>query len=535
MNPHPLDFLQRQKALTRVASWLALEAGLCLAAYAFIPSESQGGGVFGLSLARLALLTAMGLLFLTTAGLAWGFNRRPAWAESMAGRLTAGLHKGALWWLAIIACAGAAGVATFLLFELIISSDRYLSGILLRLAPLLVSFGLAGLHGLWLVHQLSPTDSRPAQPALAIRVAAYIWLAGFLTWFLATTPFLNEVRLFRVFVLLVATLFASLVYHLLGKLIPRKGAPTFFFLLSFLAVVLCVVLGENLETIPQWLGLLALMSSISLATLLAAIWVLRGKNPPDLEVRWAKRELRLNRTALLALLAGWAALLVLLGSVSVVVPTHEEEGWELVSHEIELDSEENVPTYTAMGLLFLCGATLWVTGLSARKGGWRAAIPWLFLGVFFIALGLDEGLGFHEHLSGGIESVYHGRGALGYSWVLAGMALVIAVGLLYARFFFRLPRRTQWLFLAAAAAFLGGALGVEMMGAWQLAHTKQYDANYLMLTVLEETMELAGTLIFLYACLDYLRRHAGLPVRLAGLTIDKVEPGAPEPASQPAN
>ena len=100
-------------------------------------------------------------------------------------------------------------------------------------------------------------------------------------------------------------------------------------------------------------------------------------------------------------------------------------------------------------------------------------------------------------------------GALYFTWVIPGMIFVAAVAIGFLSFLIQLPARTRNLFLAAGTVFVGGAIGVEMLSAIEAdAHT-QYSLSYALIITLEETMEMLGIVLFIYALSDYISRHIG--------------------------
>ncbi len=81
------------------------------------------------------------------------------------------------------------------------------------------------------------------------------------------------------------------------------------------------------------------------------------------------------------------------------------------------------------------------------------------------------------------------------------MAILAVLAVIYFKFWWRLPSRTRTLFLVSAAIYVGGAIGVEMLGGWYFA---QYfiDYTYSMLVLVEETMEIIGSSLFIYTLCD---------------------------------
>jgi hypothetical protein len=95
-------------------------------------------------------------------------------------------------------------------------------------------------------------------------------------------------------------------------------------------------------------------------------------------------------------------------------------------------------------------------------------------------------------------------GYLFYPWVLAGSAFALIIALSYLRFLFRLPSKTRWGFLLSGLIYVGGAVGLELVGA---NYDDQYGREhfvYAMLVALEESMELFGVLLFLSSLHGYM-------------------------------
>ncbi len=117
-----------------------------------------------------------------------------------------------------------------------------------------------------------------------------------------------------------------------------------------------------------------------------------------------------------------------------------------------------------------------------------------------------------------------GGGVLEYAWVIPGLVGVIVLGLVYARFLSKLPRRTWRLLACAAALFLAGALGVELLGGWWASANGKGNVVYVVLTSIEELLELSGLAVLVYGLLSHIRRH------MPDLTVQAAPQAAHEPA-----
>jgi hypothetical protein len=163
---------------------------------------------------------------------------------------------------------------------------------------------------------------------------------------------------------------------------------------------------------------------------------------------------------------------------------------------LSVDREQSIPAWLSSSMLLLSGVLL--ASLSTRAVSGRAW-QWRVLAVIFLLLSLDEAVGFHERAIGPVRSALDTEGFLYYAWVIPGAVLVIAVALVYARFVLALPHTVRWLVILAAALFVGGALGSEAFAAYQAAEAGQATLAYVVVSTIEELLEMLGIAVFLYA------------------------------------
>jgi hypothetical protein len=171
-----------------------------------------------------------------------------------------------------------------------------------------------------------------------------------------------------------------------------------------------------------------------------------------------------------------------------------------------LDDEANVPTWYSSMTLLLAAALLLAIAVTVRGRAdtwWRY---WAGLAAVFVALSLDEVAQVHELLIEPLRGRVGSSGWLYYPWVLAGGLFALVVALAFARFLFALPPRTRALFVIAGAVYLSGTLGVETLTAHLDFEYGPADVAYVAAVTVEETLEMAGIVVFLYALLDHLHR-----------------------------
>jgi hypothetical protein len=172
--------------------------------------------------------------------------------------------------------------------------------------------------------------------------------------------------------------------------------------------------------------------------------------------------------------------------------------------------EANLPTWYSSVSLLLCALLAATIAISKKQAGDPFTPHWWGLAGVFLFLSLDESATIHELLTPALRDAFNTSGFLYFAWVIAGIAFAAAFGAIYIRFLIHLPAGTRWLFLISAAVFLGGAIGVESFNAYLYEGYKAGNVPvdvYNKLTDLEELLEMAGILIFIYALLAYARQY----------------------------
>lgn len=172
-----------------------------------------------------------------------------------------------------------------------------------------------------------------------------------------------------------------------------------------------------------------------------------------------------------------------------------------------VDEEGNIPAWYSASLLLLCSLLLATIAAAERQLRAPHPVGWLILSLIFLFLSLDESAQLHELSIQPLQDLLNPTGFLYYPWVVPA-AICIAVFLLgYRGFLARLPARTRWLFVAAGAVFVTGALGVEALSGKQALLHGQKNLTYHLIITVEELLEMAGVVLFIYALLDYISRQ----------------------------
>jgi len=185
--------------------------------------------------------------------------------------------------------------------------------------------------------------------------------------------------------------------------------------------------------------------------------------------------------------------LVLLAAHTVLMIYHyrvEELSWLLLQF-FDVDEENNLPTWFSGSLLLTTSAFLWLCARKKRADAAPWFRQWYALAVGFLLMSIDEVAGLHETINSMIEP----------TWAIAGGILALVIGLAFVPFLLHLPRRVALLFVLAGAAYIGGAIGMEFVGDPMLANTLEYNLT----TLVEESLEMLGVILFLHTLLRYMR------------------------------
>ncbi len=172
---------------------------------------------------------------------------------------------------------------------------------------------------------------------------------------------------------------------------------------------------------------------------------------------------------------------------------------------LSLDGESNLPSLFSVALLW-CSAVLTACIAWAGKDGLIRRVFWIGLSLAFVLVGLDEGTMIHERVPGYVQQFTEISGLFYSSWVALYALFLVLFLATYGWFFFALPRDTRKHLVLAILLYLGGAIGVEMVGwVWVVDHGKE--SVYHLLVLVEEILEMAGSIAFIYTFSSYIDRH----------------------------
>jgi hypothetical protein len=256
---------------------------------------------------------------------------------------------------------------------------------------------------------------------------------------------------------------------------------------------------------------------------------------PDAQHEAEPASLTLHPRAIVAMLAAFAAVLVVI-STGLHLFTHYTGHDHLhgVIPLFDLDEEANVPS-TFGALLLLIAAMLVALQAHAQYAvTGRDRHRWAVLALVLLAMAFDEMASAHELLTEPMRQALGAHGGfLHFTWVVPGAVVVVAFALCYQGFFRRLPRPVRQRVFLAGLLYLGGALGMEMLGARHAA-THSVDTLFYkaVLVSIEEGMEMAGIIVLIGALL--LQLSSSRPILMLRFATDgEVDAPAAAPAVPP--
>ena len=235
--------------------------------------------------------------------------------------------------------------------------------------------------------------------------------------------------------------------------------------------------------------------------------------PRENEVRVAISAIKTRRILLCVV-----ATLVITGSAASFVSKYVSPGPEhkltKLMNRFDINHEPSIPAWYSSCALLVSSSLLLLTGIARMQERDRFYMHWLALGAVFLWLSLDEAAMFHEGINTALVfSQPETEGLFYFPWVIPALIFVGIVGICYIRFLRHIDRRTAAFFLVAGAVYVMGAVGMEMSAGPFVEKYGELSLPHMICEVIEETLEMLGIVIFIYALLDHLARCVS-PIRL---------------------
>lgn len=203
-----------------------------------------------------------------------------------------------------------------------------------------------------------------------------------------------------------------------------------------------------------------------------------------------------------------------------------------VSRVMDVDHEGSVPAFLSAAVLLACAASLWTVGDGLSSADRRQRWAWRLLALAFVYLALDEVVALHEEAIDPVRAALDLDGVFYYAWVVVALPLLVLLAVVLLPLLRSLPRWTLLAFLLSGAVYVGGALGMEMVGGAIASDGGGGSLRLHTVVTVEELFEMVGMTLFLAAVNEHRRRHVGTvrldpPVPSGTATTEPDAPPAP--------
>lgn len=210
-----------------------------------------------------------------------------------------------------------------------------------------------------------------------------------------------------------------------------------------------------------------------------------------------------------------SALIFLVGIATLLLAAHMSVWWYYqvilqtsaspLYHLFTLSREANIPT-SFSALLWVTSSLLLFIVWRAHKVGGRRQVMWLLLSIIVAFLAIDELFFLHERLARLIGDTWDTSGSLYYAWVLPYGIGTGILALFVAPLLMKIDQKIRMWFIVAAAVFVGGSIGLEMIEGWYMDSSNGSGGNLnFYLVTAEEYLELVGLILLVYASLLHIQ------------------------------
>lgn len=148
-------------------------------------------------------------------------------------------------------------------------------------------------------------------------------------------------------------------------------------------------------------------------------------------------------------------------------------------------------------MLFVLAILFYLIGKGEKAQRLHKNKYFFFLSILFTLLSIDEMSSIHELLINPLRNQFTLGGVFHFSWVIIYIPLVLLLALFLFRFYFSLEGYMKTGLFIAGVLYIGGAIGVEMVGGVVASNIGEDNLLYGLTTTLEESFELFGLLVLI--------------------------------------
>ncbi|HKW15146.1 MAG TPA: hypothetical protein VJS69_11725 [Candidatus Krumholzibacteria bacterium] len=196
----------------------------------------------------------------------------------------------------------------------------------------------------------------------------------------------------------------------------------------------------------------------------------------------------------------------------------------------DVDGEDNIPAFFSFSIMMYAVALIGFIALHHRSSERPRTAYWVGLATVFTFLAIDEGFEVHERIAITAAGWIGAHELSVYAWLVPYGIGGIAFLLIYTRFLRQLPRPDALRILRAGMVYVAGAGVAECIGAllvhiYHTEHVLGYDIE----TACEESLEMVGVILFIYALLKYIDVHVTASNAVSDEAAKKKRPGTEVP------
>ena len=231
--------------------------------------------------------------------------------------------------------------------------------------------------------------------------------------------------------------------------------------------------------------------------------IIRTRKKRGIQWRFSRRNLTTILSTITGILITAHLLSFIIRELTRESILRNSEIWRLYRY-FNVASELNLPAFYSSFILGLAGYILCIIALKKFRQSANFSFQWFCLSIIFFYLAIDELLALHEGLGGMAIRFLGEENLIFQDWAYAGIVLVVLFILLFWSFFNHLPSGHKLRFFTSAALYIGGALGVEIIGSIYVMRNGIQDIPYFLFTTVEETLEMVGVIYFINTLMIYL-------------------------------
>jgi len=216
------------------------------------------------------------------------------------------------------------------------------------------------------------------------------------------------------------------------------------------------------------------------------------------------------KPASIARLLGAMASGLVLASIAVLLMDYLTGYSSIFIHKLVklfyVELELNVPAYFSALLLISAALLLALITTLKKIKNEPYVLHWAILSFGFLFMSFDETASIHERLIEPMRAILgeQNLGILYFAWVVPAIAIILVLGIFFLKFLLNLPKKTRLSFIIAATVYLGAAVGLELIEGKHSEIYGKENLTYIILTTVEEALEMFGTIGFIWALLEYL-------------------------------